>query len=313
MRLSSALDRALAGSAPSSDIIHNHGLWLMPNVKAGWSAHSAKVPFVLSPHGMLSATALSFSRMKKQAFWKLMQRSVVARAACLHATSEAEHQDIRDMGLVNPVAIIPIGVDVPPPALRPESAQRTVMSLGRVHPKKGLDRLISAWAEVEASNPSWRLRIIGPSEQGHDDELRALATTLGLTRMSIEGPLYGPETLNAYRSADLFVLPTRNENFGMTVAEALAAGTPAISTTGAPWAGLETEGCGWWIDQGVEPLAATLREAMAMPREALLAKGEKGRRWVTREFSWARTASDLFDVYRWLASAASPPPSVRFV
>ena len=78
------------------------------------------------------------------------------------------------------------------------------------------------------------------------------------------------------------VLPTLNENFGLTVAEALAAGTPAISTKGASWSGLEREGCGWWIDHGVEPLAAALAHAMALPREALKAMGDKGREWMVR-------------------------------
>src|SRR5437762_2271634 len=79
-----------------------------------------------------------------------------------------------------------------------------------------------------------------------------------------------------YRDADLFVLPTLNENFAVTVAEALAAGTPVIATKGAPWHGLEREECGWWIDHGVEPLAATLTNAMALEPGALQAMGAKG-------------------------------------
>jgi glycosyltransferase involved in cell wall biosynthesis len=122
-------------------------------------------------------------------------------------------------------------------------------------------------------------REVGPPEAGHDDELRALAMALGLTRVSVEGPIYGDAKTTAYRDADVFVLPTLNENFGLTVAEALAAGTPAISTKGAPWNGLESEGCGWWIDHGVEPLAEALARAMALPREALKEMGDKGREW----------------------------------
>ena len=160
--------------------------------------------------------------------------------------------------------------------------------------------------------PGWRLKIVGPPEAGHDDELRALAMALGLTRVSIEGPIYGDAKTVAYREADLFVLPTLNENFGLTVAEALAAGTPAISTKGAPWSGLESEGCGWWIDHGVEPLAAALAHAMALPREALKAMGDKGREWMARDFSWDRVAHDMLGVYLWLARSAEPPATIRF-
>ena len=175
------------------------------------------------------------------------------------------------------------------------------MSLGRIHPKKGLDRLVRAWAKVEAAHPEWRLRIVGPDELGHAGELAALAAELKTQRVSIEDSVAGDAKTAAYREADLFVLPTLNENFAITVAEALAAGTPVIATKGAPWRGLQSEGCGWWIDHGVEPLAAALANAMAMRREALQAMGAKGRAWMARDFSWDRVAHDMLDVYRWLA------------
>src|SRR5262249_54829327 len=149
-------------------------------------------------------------------------------------------------------------------------------SLGRIHPKKGLDRLLHAWAKVEAAHPEWRLRIIGPDEIGHSAELAALAAELRIRRVSIEGSVAGDAKTAAYREADLFVISTLNENFAVTVAEALAAGTPVIATKGAPWPGLVHEGCGWWIDHGVEPLAAVLSKAMAMSRDALLEMGAKG-------------------------------------
>jgi glycosyltransferase involved in cell wall biosynthesis len=136
--------------------------------------------------------------------------------------------------------------------------------------------------------------------------------SLGVTRISVEGPIYGEAKTVAYRSADVFVLPTLNENFGLTVAEALAAGTPVISTKGAPWGGLEREGCGWWIEQGIEPLAAALAHAMALPREALKAIGDKGRKWMARDFSWDYVGSSMLDVYLWLARRAEPPASIRF-
>jgi len=314
LRSSSGLSDALRRAAGSADVIHNHGLWLMPNVEAGWVAARARKPLVVSPRGMLAPAALTFSRLKKRAFWRLLQGPAIRQAACLHATSEQEYQEIRAFGLSNPVAIIPNGIDLPELlAGRTASAptDRVVLSLGRLHPKKGLDGLLRAWAMIEAGHPCWRLRIIGPGEAGHDAELRALAAALGLTRASIEGPVYGDAKFVAYCDADVFVLPTLNENFGLTVAEALATGTPAIVTRGAPWSGLEAQGCGWWIDHGVEPLAAALANALAMPRAALQAMGAKGRTWMARDFSWDRVARDTVAVYRWLTGEVAPP-TARF-
>ena len=102
-----------------------------------------------------------------------------------------------------------------------------------------------------------------------------------------------------------------DENFGLTVAEALAAGTATISTKFAPWSGLEREGCGWWIDHVVEPLAAALMRATEMPPDALNAMGVKGRRWMARDFSWERVAGDIVAVYDWLTQRTEMPSAVR--
>jgi glycosyltransferase involved in cell wall biosynthesis len=164
---------------------------------------------------------------------------------------------------------------------------------------------------VEAAYPDWRLRIVGPDELGHAGELAALAAELKTRRVLIEGSVAGDAKTTAYKEADLFVIPTLNENFAITVAEALAAGTPVIATKGAPWPGLVHEGCGWWIDHGVEPLAAALSKAMAMRREALQEMGAKGRAWMARDFSWDRAAHDMLNIYRWLSSGGEAPNTVR--
>jgi len=315
LRCSSGLVSALRWSAPAAHVVHNHGLWLMPNVQAARVARASRRPLCISPRGMLSPAALAFSARRKRMAWRLFQGPAIRDAACFHATSEQEYREIRAFGLPLPVAVIPNGIDIPDAAAaapRRAPAGRIVLSLGRLHPKKNLDLLLRAWAMVEGCFPDWRLRLVGPGEQGYADRLRALASALRLERVSIEGPLYGEGKIAAYQAADLFVLPTLNENFGLTVAEALAAGTPVIATKGAPWSGLEDEGCGWWIDHGVEPLAAALSRAMEMPREALKAMGARGRAWMARDFSWDRVARDMLDMYRWLALGAAPPATVRF-
>lgn len=308
---STDLDRALRAAAPVADVMHTHGLWLLPNITPAEIARQAGKAFVLSPRGMLGAAALRFSRRRKQLVWAMMQKQAAASAAMLHATSEEECEEIRAMGLVNPVAVIPNGIDVPPLSRSAAGAVRTVLSLGRVHPKKGLDRLIRAWGQLGPEAEGWRLRIVGPSEAGCADDLRALTHALGLQTVAIENSLFGEAKLAAYREADLFALPTLNENFAMTVAEALAAGTPVISTKGAPWAGLEVEGCGWWVDHGEAAMAAALTNAMTRPREDLAAMGERGRAWMQRDFSWDRIGRDMLEAYRWIRLGGDRPATVR--
>ncbi len=311
---SPALKGALAREAPTIDILHAHGLWLLPNIYPAEARAGTSVRLVHSTRGMLGREALAFSRFKKQLFWMALQQRALASADCLHATGVSEYEEIRAAGLENPVAIIPNGVNLPRLDARPTARiPRTALSLGRIHPKKGLDRLVRAWARIEPSHPDWRMRIIGRGEIGHDDELRALIAQLGLSRISVEGPLYGADRDVAYRAADLFVLPTLNENFALTVAEALSFETPVICTKGAPWAGLETERCGWWIDHGIEPLANALGAAMAAPPEELARMGERGREWMARSFTWTSVAAEMLGVYGWLSGRADRPACVRMM
>lgn len=313
LRVSRGLTKALREALQYVDIVHSHGLWLHPNIQCGHIAVLGNRPHLVSPRGMLAPAALKFSPVRKRLFWAACQGAVMRDAACLHATSIEEHNDIRAMGLTNPITIIPNGVDIPSLEERPvvQSRYRVALSLGRIHPKKGLDGLVRAWVHTERKHPEWWLRIVGPKEAGHAEELSDLANRLHLERLSIEPPVYGPDKLRAYRDADLFILPTLNENFGLTVAEALASGTPVICTKGAPWQGLETECCGWWIDHGVEPLVAALDIAMTMPRGELGAMGKRGCAWVQRDFSWDRIAQEMVDVYRWISHKGDRPSSIR--
>jgi len=198
--------------------------------------------------------------------WAVFQRPAYARAAVWHATSAAEATDLRAFGISAPIAVIPNGVDVPGEAAShaPVKQRRTLLFLSRIHPKKGLPTLVAAWASVASRCPDWDLVIAGPEEGSHRFELGAQAEALGASRISFVGPLYGAEREALVKESDLFILPTQNENFGIVVAEALAAGVPAIVSKGAPWAGLEAERCGWWIDHGFEAIAAALLEATAL-------------------------------------------------
>jgi glycosyltransferase involved in cell wall biosynthesis len=311
LRFSSALKGALTCFAKSAEIIHMHGLWRMCNIYPV-AALRAKKRLVLSPRGMLGEAALRFSARKKMLFWKLVQGRVARGAACLHATSKAEYEDIRAFGLKSPIAIIPNGIDVLPaaPKRRPGERHRTLLYLGRLHPKKGLDQLFEAWKQVEDNHPDWRLDIVGPVDDDYARILKARVQADPASRVRLLGALYGDEKQEAYRRADLFVLPTLNENFAMTVAEALAQGTPVISTKGAPWAELVSRGCGWWADQGVKPLAAAMDHAMYMSWETLAAMGEAGRAWMRRDFDWRSVAISMKSVYDWLIGQGPRPQCV---
>lgn len=292
------------------DIMHNHSLWMMPNVYACNSVKGTDVPLVVSPRGTLSQRAMGNGSKVKKVFWPLIQRPALEQVTCFHATAESEFEDIRRMGFKQPVAIIPNGIDIPDTRQSQRGNMRTLLYLGRIHSIKGLDMLMPAWESIQNRFPEWQLRIVGPDNGGYLAEMKALASRLGLKRVEFTGPLVGDDKAQAYVDAELFILPTYSENFGMTVAEALAAGTPAIVTKGAPWAGLNENDAGWWIEIGKGPLVACLEKALSTPRTELDAMGLNGRCWMERDFTWESVAIKMKATYDWLLNGGRPPEYV---
>jgi glycosyltransferase involved in cell wall biosynthesis len=312
--ISSSLSRALWNKVDATDVVHNHSLWSMVNVATGWIVPGRGAKLVTSPRGTLSGWALGRSASVKQLIWPF-QRRALSRADMLHATSEVEYQEIRSLGFTAPVAVIPNGIDLPAPLGEPQSAthggQRTLLFLSRIHPTKGIDRLLHAWVRLQGRHADWRLVIAGTGARAHVAEVQELAAKLHAKRVEFPGPQYGDAKSAAYRTADLFILPTHSENFGMVVAEALAHGCPALVALGAPWPGLQTERCGWWVANDIETLVGALETALSTPAGELAAMGQRGRSWMERDFGWASVGEKMDAAYRWLLSGGAPPQWVR--
>lgn len=296
-------------------IIHSHGIWTYPNFAAAAVARELGLPFMVSTHGMLEPWAWRHHAWKKRPIWWLWERRNLRSAAVLCATAQQEADALRAFGLRNPVAIIPLGVDLPPVSQRSEvrdqgSGLRTALFLSRIHPKKGLLNLVAAWSQVRPAG--WRMAVCGPDECGHAQQLKQAVAAAGLSDVfDFKPPVYGPEKEALYASADLFVLPTFSENFGIVIAEALAAGVPVITTKGAPWEELRTRQCGWWIDIGVEPLAAALKQATSLSDKERYEMGQRGRRLVEDKYSWPQVGREMLSVYRWVLGNGPQPPCVR--
>ncbi len=310
---SSAMRRWLhdQGRSGTVDVIHNHSLWMMPNVYPGQVARRWSVPLVVSPHGTLTERALHNGSPVKRLFWPLVQKPALQAAACFHASTHSEYADIRRVGFRQPVAVIPWGIDIPNLPPKTPGVPRTLLFLGRIHPIKGLDMLLPAWKAVQSRFPEWQLRIVGPDQGGHLADMQALAGDLELERVVFPGPLLGAQKWQAYAQAELFVLPTYSENFGVAVTEALAAGTPALVSKGAPWESLDANGCGWWVDMGTDALVGALSKAMSRSPAELARMGRLGRDWMARDFSWARIAMEMAEVYAWLTGRGQVPACVR--
>ena len=294
----------------------------MPNVYPSWVLRrlrrrnvNSQLKLVTAPRGTLASWSLAKGKWKKRIFGTLFQYPALRLTDMFHATSEKEYEEIRALGYRQPVAIVPIGMEVPEVEPRNtlntrngELTRKKVVFFGRLNKVKGVDRLVCAWERVVRDG--WELVIAGP-DCGMLDVLKGIVVERKLPRVSFVGEINGHEKYEFLKGADIYVLPSDTENFGVTVAEALASGTPVIASQGTPWSGLERERCGRWVPIGVEPLAAVLEEMMVMNDEERAAMGERGRQWIARDFSWEGIGAKMKAAYKWLLGKGAKSEWVR--
>jgi glycosyltransferase involved in cell wall biosynthesis len=310
MSFTPGLARVLASvcAEGSPCVLHDHGLWLHMNHVAAQVAGRLGLKRVVSPRGMLDEWSLKYRGLKKKAAWALYQRHDLATASAFSTTSVREAESIRALGFAQPIAVIPNGIDLPLAQIATErlSGLRSVVFMSRIHPKKGLLDLVAAWARVDRTG--WRLVIAGPDEAGHQAEVEAavLKAALGAS-ISFVGQVEGEAKSRLLSSADLFVLPTYSENFGIVIGEALAYGVPVITTTVTPWAALRENACGWWTDVGVLPLAQALNEAFKLNDAERAEMGARGRKLIAERYSWRSVAERHIELYDWLAAGSAKP------
>ena len=293
-------------------LIHDHGIWLPSNHSVAAAARRLRIPLVIHPRGMLEPWAFQFKAWKKRLAWKLYQHRDLETASVLCATAEQEAENFRKIGLRQPIAIIPNGVEMPilSPKIKEDiKLTKTALFLSRIHPKKGLIELVKAWHQIRPKG--WRVIIAGPDENGYRKIVESEIKKSGLQDVfEFVGSVEGERKRRLYHEADLFILPSFTENFGLVVAEALSYNLPVITTKGTPWEGLVTHRCGWWIDIGIEPLSAAIREAVAISDEERYAMGKRGRLFVEENFGWTQIAEKMLSVYQWILGEDSKPECV---
>lgn len=298
-----------AGSA-WADIVHVHGLWQDPSwVAIKRTRHEGK-PYLMQPHGFLEPERLKISKWKKRIVSSLIERSNLNHAACVIATAESEKLGIEQYGVKAPIEIVPIGIDaVAIDAARQDRqllekwglnpSKKTLLYFSRLTPIKGLDLLAQAWARLGQFHRDWQLFIAGPNDRGYATEIQDLyGRTVTDGSVTFSGPIYGAEKSILLKSVDAFVLPTRSENFGIAVQEALAAGLPVVCTKGAPWKVIADEGAGEWVEISADAICNGLRNVLSADDLTRRKMGEAGKRIVMRDFGWAGIAKKLVAVYQ---------------
>ena len=289
------------------DIVHLHGIWSQALHRCAVICRRKKIPYIIAPRGMLEPWSLKQKWLKKRIARWLYQDRDLKYAAALHATAESEAEQFRKLGFQNPIIVSPNGVNVPKEdknstlqlqlRTRTNPDVRRALFVSRMHPKKGVLELIEAWNKIRPKD--WECELVytisGEFEKEYEAKVKARVKELGLgDRFIFTGALNDDEKWTAYARADLFVLPTYSENFGIVVAEALWAGVPVITTKGTPWKELEDRECGKWIDLPTESsnppdwpmLVSALESTMLMSDDERRAMGARGRKLVEEKYTW---------------------------
>ena len=307
--------RSLLGGA---DVLHLHVPWDPVNLLWTRAARQSGIPYIMSVHGMLDDWSMTQRPWKKRAYLALGGRRVLEGAAVVHCTAQAELEQAGQWFPRGKGVVLPLVLDLDPYHELPsgELAQRTfaaalgdgsepvLLFLSRLHPKKGLDVLVDAAAMLRDRGRAFRLVIAGPDRNGHEHEVRARIKALSLDdRATLVGLVGGELKTSLFCRADLFVLPTHQENYGLVLPEAMACGTPVITTRGVDiWQELEAAGATVVERRDARSVADACEGLLADParREAV---SRQGRAWVMQSLDPQRVVADYEQLYERIAAA----------
>lgn len=312
---SPALGKAIDAEIRWADIVNVHTMWTYPVAVAARACASAGVPYILRPAGMLDQWSLSQKSFKKKIYVSLIERRTINRAAALWFTSEEERTGARPFDYKTRDFVIPLGIALSEYLELPakgifrnrflnSSEKRIVLFIGRLDPKKRPDLLLETFADLADDFEDTILVIAGPDERGTLHSLKKLASALGIqNRVYFTSDLQKQDVTAALNDAEVFVLPSLHENFGVAVIEAMASGTPVIVSKSVGLASVvKDSGAGIVIEPTRGALGSSLRYILSNPTVAAK-MGTHGRQKALESFSWDHIIPSLVDVYAKTISA----------
>lgn len=257
-------------------IVHVHGIWDLYGVAAAMSAERQGVLYVVSTHGMLDEWCRKQKRVKKFVGWFVYQSRVISRAYALIAASEREAEGLKRLCIARTVETMPIPLTDMPSSDERLEREDVVLAVGRISRVKNLGRLIRAWKRIDKLG--WRLWLAGPTKGAYGLYVKILVKWLRLEEsVSLLGELDSKRRDECYKRCGLFILPSRSENYGMVVAEAMSHGMPSVVSNQTPWGWIESNGCGWVCECDVESIKETIEKVIRMRRDERAQVGERGK------------------------------------
>ena len=283
------------------DVIHQHGVFTSASFLVR-RVRLCGLNYIIQPHGLLDPFRMTKSYFIKSLFFKIIEQDNLSRAAALIVCSELERKSIQSCFGLERVFIAKNGVRsvfLGPlrkidKSIRP---RKTLLFLSQLIPVKGLDRLFEVIKDLEESLKDWDLIIAGNNNSPYAVSLQQKAKELKC-KVEFVGAVFGKEKLKLYDTADCFILPSFNENFGIVVIEALSRELPVLTTQGTPWGELQDRNCGFWVKNTNQGIKEGLQELIATDYKGRLRMGMNGRKLVLEQYNWEVSVQDLLKVYK---------------
>lgn len=294
--ISPTLLRFLAARIRWADVVHLMAVYSFPTIPTLLFCKLLGKPVVWSPRGMLQRWE-GTKRPELKALWERICRFAAPERLVLHVTSDQEAKESAARFPGVEIAVIPNGVEVPQSVTHANGHRGLrLVYLGRLDPKKGIENLLRARSLLNGNlGASLMLTIAGAGDAEYAKNLQTTISHMApAERPKMIGYVSGGEKAKLFENADVVVVPSYTENFGLVVAEALAHGVPVIASQGTPWQRVEEIGCGLWVDNSPESLAAGIKQISRMPLREM---GQRGREWMQREYSWDLMAKRTVELY----------------
>ena len=282
------------------NIFHVNGCWIPSCALTQMWAQDMNIKVILTPHGMMEPWILARHYWtRKVPALLLYQKKALVKANCLHATAESEKENLLKLNYNTQIEVIPNGIEVENISLKKNwERKKNILFLSRIHVKKGIEFLLEAVAQLKDKLKDYNIYIAGEGNTEYINQLKHKAEEFGISdQVNFCGGVYGQNKWKLYQEADIFILPTYSENFGIVIAEAMASGTPVITTKGTPWSELIIEHCGWWTEIGTQPIIDAINSFLELSNEELEVMGKNGRKLIEKKYSSQTVAKNIVELY----------------
>ena len=307
-KISFSLTKWLWNNVKNYDLVHTNAIFSYAILPAYWACQKDRVPYIVTPRGMLEPWALSYKAWKKRFYYRFLEKPALNRANAIQMLASTEAKRTESLNLKAPFTIVPNGIHRQDfePLVSPElfyqkfpetKNKQLIIFLGRIDPKKGLDLLANAMGKIHDQFSQAHLVIAGPDNIGFLNTAKNYFSEAGcLDKVTFTGILTGRLKYSALSAAEIYVAPSYSEGFSMSVLEGMASGLSCVITTGCNFPEAAEVNAAYVVDIDAEKIANALTKCLQNSQEAK-AMGERARKLILEQYTWDSIATKLIDVY----------------